>query len=59
MSGFLMWLLSCDGEFYAGVNEKYPQFMVSAKNQTLSAFDCQNRTQKISGLPSIGSPEFL
>ena len=39
MSGFLMWLLSCDGEFYAGVNEKYPQFMVSDKNQSLRAFD--------------------
>lgn len=36
-SEFLMWMLSCEGEFYAGVNEKYPQFMVADGNQTLTA----------------------
>lgn len=35
---FLMWLLSAEGEFYAGVNEKYPQFMKSDKSQSLEAF---------------------
>lgn len=37
-SEFIVWLLTCDGEFYAGVNERYPQFMVSGSEQTLSAF---------------------
>lgn len=35
---FLVWLLSYDGEFYAGASEKYPQFMVSDSAQTLSSF---------------------
>lgn len=38
-SEFFIWLLSYEGdEFYAGVNENYPQFMVSDANETLSAF---------------------
>ncbi len=37
-SEFLVWLLTYDGEFYAGANEKYPQFMVSGSEQTLSGF---------------------
>lgn len=36
---FLVWLLSYDGEFYAGASEKYPQFMVSDAQQNLKAFD--------------------
>lgn len=35
---FLMWLLSAQGDFHAGVNEKYPQFMKSDKSQSLKAF---------------------
>ena len=35
---FLIWLLIYDGEFYAGANERYPQFMVSDSELTLSAF---------------------
>lgn len=37
-SKFIVWLLTHEGEFYAGVNEKYPQFMVSGDDQSLSAF---------------------
>lgn len=37
-SDFLVWLLSYDGEFYAGASEKYPQFMVSGDDQSLRAF---------------------
>ncbi len=37
-SEFLMWLLTYDGEFYAGANEKYPQFMVSGADQSLRPF---------------------
>lgn len=36
---FLVWLLSYDGEFYAGASEKYQQFMVSDSAQTLSSFE--------------------
>lgn len=36
---FLVWLLSYDGEFYAGASEKYPQFMVSDSSQSLKAFE--------------------
>ncbi len=36
---FLVWLLSYDGEFYAGSSEKYPQFMVSDSSQSLKAFN--------------------
>ncbi len=36
---FFVWLLSYDGEFYAGASEKYPQFMVSNDDQSLKAFD--------------------
>lgn len=35
---FLIWLLTYDGEFYAGANERYPQFMVSDAELTLSSF---------------------
>lgn len=35
---FAIWLLSFKGDFYAGVNERYPQFMLSDKEQTLKAF---------------------
>lgn len=38
-AGFIVWLLSCDGEFYAGVNERYPQFMISDSSQTLKSFE--------------------
>ncbi len=37
-SGFIIWLLKHDGDFYAGANEKYPQFMVSDSSQSLSKF---------------------
>ncbi len=37
-SDFLVWLLSYDGEFYAGASEKYPQFMVSSSDQSLKPF---------------------
>lgn len=36
---FLVWLLSYDGEFYAGANERYPQFMVSDDSQKLEKFN--------------------
>ena len=36
---FLVWLLTYDGEFYAGASERYPQFMVSDSAQTLSKFE--------------------
>lgn len=36
---FLVWLLTYDGEFYAGANERYPQFMVSDSELTLSKFE--------------------
>ncbi len=36
---FLVWLLSYEGEFYAGASERYPQFMISDSSQTLSAFE--------------------
>lgn len=36
---FLVWLLSYDGEFYAGASERYPQFMVSDSSQSLSSFE--------------------
>lgn len=35
---FLIWLLTYDGEFYAGASERYPQFMVSDSELTLSSF---------------------
>ena len=28
--------MNCDGDFYAGVNEDYPQFMLSGTDQHLS-----------------------
>lgn len=37
-SKFIVWLLSYDGEFYAGASEDYPQFMVSDSSQSLSKF---------------------
>ena len=37
-SDFIIWLLTSEGEFYAGVNERYPQFMVSGEDQSLSSF---------------------
>lgn len=37
-SEFIVWLLTCDGEFHAGVNERYPQFMISGDDQSLSSF---------------------
>ncbi len=36
---FLVWLLSYDGEFYAGASERYPQFMVSDDSQKLEKFN--------------------
>ena len=36
---FLIWLLTYDGEFYAGASERYPQFMVSDSELTLSKFE--------------------
>ena len=36
---FIVWLLTYDGEFYAGASERYPQFMVSSDAQTLSSFE--------------------
>lgn len=35
---FIVWLLSYDGKFYAGANERYPQFMVSDGSQKLEIF---------------------
>ncbi len=35
---FLIWLLTYDGEFFAGASERYPQFMVSDSELTLSGF---------------------
>ena len=35
-SNFFLWLATCDGDFYAGVNEDYPQFMLSGVDQHLS-----------------------
>ncbi|MBQ7838378.1 MAG: hypothetical protein IJ395_07120 [Clostridia bacterium] len=37
-SDFLVWLLTYDGEFYAGASEKYPQFMISDSSQSLKPF---------------------
>ena len=37
-SDFIVWLLTYDGEFYAGACEEYPQFMVSDSSQSLSKF---------------------
>ncbi len=37
-SDFLIWLLTYDGEFYAGASERYPQFMVSGDDQSLKSF---------------------
>lgn len=37
-SEFLIWLLTYDGEFYAGASERYPQFMVSGDDQSLKSF---------------------
>lgn len=36
---FLLWLVTYDGEFYAGASERYPQFMVSDEDLNLKAFD--------------------
>ena len=36
---FLVWLLTYDGEFYAGASERYPQFMVSDSDLSLSSFE--------------------
>lgn len=38
-SDFLIWLLTYNGEFYAGASERYPQFMVSGDDQSLKAFN--------------------
>ncbi len=35
---FIVWLLTYDGDFYAGASEQYPQFMISGSSQSLSAF---------------------
>ena len=37
-SDFLVWLLTYDGEFYAGASDRYPQCMVSGADQSLKAF---------------------
>lgn len=37
-SDFIVWLLTYDGEFYAGASEEYPQFMISDSSQRLSKF---------------------
>ena len=37
-SNFIVWLLTYDGEFYAGASEDYPQFMLSDSEQNLSKF---------------------
>jgi len=37
-SDFIVWLLSGNGDFYAGANERYPQFMVSGSDQSLASF---------------------
>lgn len=37
-SDFIVWLLSYDGDFYAGASEEYPQFMLSDADQNLSKF---------------------
>ncbi len=37
-SDFFIWLLTYDGEFYAGANERYPQFMVSDPELNLRNF---------------------
>ncbi len=37
-SDFFVWLLSYDGDFYAGINPEYPQFMVSDSSETLKHF---------------------
>ncbi len=36
---FLIWLLTYDGEFYAGASERYPQFMVSDSELKLNKFE--------------------
>ena len=36
---FLIWLLTYEGEFYAGASERYPQFMISDSELSLSAFE--------------------
>ena len=36
---FLVWLLTYDGDFYAGASERYPQFMISDSELTLSKFE--------------------
>lgn len=38
-SEFFIWLLSEEGEFYAGVNPDYPQFMISGDDESLKAFE--------------------
>lgn len=38
-ANFIVWLLTYDGEFYAGADERYPQFMVSDDSQSLKAFE--------------------
>ncbi|MBE6820573.1 MAG: hypothetical protein E7516_05935 [Ruminococcaceae bacterium] len=38
-SDFIVWLLTYDGEFYAGASEEYPQFMISDSSQSLSKFN--------------------
>lgn len=35
---FLIWLLTYDGEFYAGASERYPQFMIFDSSQNLTSF---------------------
>ncbi|MBQ8015352.1 MAG: hypothetical protein IJ264_04095 [Clostridia bacterium] len=37
-SDFLIWLLTYDGEFYAGASDRYPQFMISGDDQSLKSF---------------------
>ncbi len=39
-SDFMMYLMTAEGDFKAGANERYPQFMISDKTkQTLTAFE--------------------
>lgn len=38
-SKFITWLLTYDGDFYAGASKDYPQFMISDSSQSLSKFD--------------------
>lgn len=36
---FFVWLMTSNGDFYAGANENYPQFMISGSDQSLRPFN--------------------